>query len=287
MQSTNPGPAQRDTAIVFLAHVWSESVAKRFERLRRETAPLAECFLLLQDDGGDVVRNWRGYLATIGAPDALVTFNDLTLPAELGHRYFGMQRVMANTHFPLLQFARSRRYAYYWQVEFDVEYRGSWHDFFAAYTQTDASLLAMHFHTFVDWPEWCWWPSLTLPPGIDLLGDKLYKCFLPVMRLSRAAVDTIEQSHRQGWMGHFEAVLPTSLLLAGHRLEDLNVRQACYAGVYQDACGLLAVQSTVRCRPFISLGEFCNRGQGPLLFHPVKEPWTFDGTKVVVCTPAR
>jgi hypothetical protein len=273
----------RDTCVVFLTHIWDGGVARRFERLWRESAPHARCFLLLQDDDPRIVDLWKARLESLGAADAMMTFNSTELPARLGLRYFGAQRILANTHFPLLLFRRSQPdYAYYWQVEGDVEYRGRWGDFFAPYRETDSALLAAHIHRLQDWPDWYWWPSLTAPAGMILRNEQFLKAFMPVARFSRGALDSIEQAHRQGWLGHFEAVIPTVLLMEGLRLEDLNVRGTSYLGLFQDPVPLLPLLSTVRCRPFVTMQEFAQRGQGALLFHPVKENWAYDGEQVVV-----
>src|SRR3569832_1347600 len=271
-----------DTAIIFLTHVWHEVVARRFERLRRETQGLADCYVVLQDDKGELAPTWQAWLASIGAQDARFAFNAETLPAQLGFRYFGLQRIMGNAHFPLLLFARSKpQYSRFWQIEFDVEWRGVWREFFEPYGASDASRIAAHFHKATDWPDWFWWPSLSIPPGLPMNSDQIYKAFMAVARFSRPALESIERAHRQGWLGHFEAVVPTVLLLDGHRLEDLNVRRTAYMGPYQDPIPLLPLQSTVRCRPVVGYKEFSTRGQGPLLFHPVKELWTFDGQQLV------
>src|SRR3954471_17596380 len=188
----------RDTCIVFLTHVWDAGVARRFERLKSESAPHADCFLLLQDDDSRIVDIWKTRLESIGATDAMLTFNSADLPRRLGLRYFGAQRILANTHFPLLMFRRSHPdYAYYWQLEGDVEYRGRWGDFFAPYGGTDAALLASHIHRWADWPDWFWWPSLTAPVDTTLQTDQLFKAFMAVARFSRASLDVIEKAHHQ------------------------------------------------------------------------------------------
>lgn len=287
-QSRNPShsashrlPAMRQ-ALVFLTHVWHESVGRRFERLRREAGSLAECHVLLDDRAPAAVEGWRNFLSGIRAAETLVPFSPRELPGQLGFPFFGIRGIWSNPHFPLMAFARTRpQYDFFWQVEYDVEYRGRWGDFLGAYAATDAALLAAHFHRYADWPEWFWWPSLTVPAESGVKQDDLYKAFMPVMRLSRAAVASVERAHRQGWLGHFEAIVPTVLLREGHTLEDLNVRLRCYEGSYQDPIPLLPLQSTMRCRPPVGAAEFAQRGKGPLLFHPVKEPWFFDGERVV------
>jgi hypothetical protein len=261
----------RDTAIVFLAHTWSEALARRFERLRRETSPDFDCFALIQDDDENVLAQWQSSLKAMGAERALFRFSAATLATQLDLRYFGMRQVLSNTHFPLLLFSRSHRYSYYWQVEYDVELRGSWRDFFELYRPSEAAFVASHFHRWSDWPTWFWWPSLMPPAGAVVSTEQLFKAFMPVARFSHEALLVVERAHREGWLGHFEAVVPTVLMMNGHNLEDLNVRGKSYIGGFQDPVALLPLQSTLRARPPVGIDEFRNRGQGALLFHPVKD----------------
>src|SRR5687768_12072341 len=124
-------PTQHATAIVFLTHVWHEAVGRRFERLRRETASIAECHVLLDARAPAVEEGWRRFLGGIGAADALVPFTASQVSADLGFPFFGLRDVLSNAHFPMLWFARTRpQYAHVWQVEYDVEYRGRWSEFF-------------------------------------------------------------------------------------------------------------------------------------------------------------
>ncbi|MEZ0272785.1 MAG: hypothetical protein ACAH18_11890 [Methylophilaceae bacterium] len=274
-------PARADAVVLFLAHQWSEAIGQRFARLRRELSPFVDCFVLLQNDQGDVLRSWTAFLHAIGASDALVPFLADELPGELGLRYFGENRIMGNTHFPLLRFARSRRYRHYWQVESDVEYRGNWLSFFGAYRECETPLLASHIHRYHDWPTWHWWHSFAVPTDSGLALANLYKAFFPVFRISPPAIEAVEQAHRAGWLGHFEVVVPTAVTRAGLGLQDLCAINPCYVGASQNPCAILPIQSTLRWRPEVSVGEFWHRGSGALIFHPVKDNWSFDGEKIV------
>jgi len=169
-----------------------------------------------------------------------------------------------------------------WQVEYDAEYRGDWGSFFAAYQGNDAALLGAHIHRFDEWPSWCWWPSLGVPGNVQITRAQLRKAFMAVFRITREGVEAAVRAHRAGWVGHFEVVLPMALLCQGLRLDDLLVAGPCYIGPSQNPTEILALQSTVRYRPPISVEEFCQRGQGPLLFHPVKDNYAYDGQKVVL-----
>ena len=270
-----------DTAVVFLAHQWSEAIGQRFLRLRRELGTFADCFVLLHDDHGPVLEQWTSFLQAKDAPAALFAFDDQQLPAQLGWGYFGRTRILSNTHFPLMWFARGKPYQTCWQVESDVDYRGNWLSFLSAYRESQVPLLVTHIHRYAEWPTWNWWQSLTVPPGVELRDDGLYKAFFPVFRMTRQAIEEVEKAHRQGWSGHFEVLVPTLLVCRRHGIQDLRATVPCYIGASQNPCPILPIQATMRWRPPISRAEFMQRGTGPLLFHPVKENWSFDGERVV------
>lgn len=281
MHPEAPPLRSADTAVLFLTHQWTQSIRERFARMRREIGPHADCFVLLDGGNANVLAAWRAFLDSIGAPEALVPFHADELPGQLGFGFFGDERILGNTHFPLMNFARDTRYRYLWQVESDVELRGNWREFLAAYDGNDASLLATHFHRPEEWPTWHWWHSLWAPAGVQVRRESFRKAFFPVHRIAKPALDAIAQAHRDGWRGHFEVLVPTVLLQHGHRVEDLRAERPCYVGDSQNPCPILPVQSTMRWRPEIPIPEFMRRGEGPLLFHPVKKNWAFDGEKIV------
>jgi hypothetical protein len=102
-----------------------------------------------------------------------------------------------------------------------------------------------------------------------------------VFRISADGIEAVERAHRRGWLGHFEVLVPTTLVQAGLGVDDLCAVNLCYVGPSQNPSPILPVQSTLRWRPAVSLDEFNRRGAGPLIFHPVKENWSFDGNRVV------
>jgi hypothetical protein len=274
-------PAPRPAAAVYyLTHLWSPSIAYRFDRLRRELGPAADCFVLLQEDAGSVITQWKAFLGERGASDALVPFEPATLLERLGYRWFG-DSIMGSTHFPLLDLSRSRSYRHYWLVESDVEYRGNWHALLDAWRGCEADLLACHLRRHADWPGWGWWRTLRWPSSAQLGKDQLHRAFLPFFRISLTALQALDQAHRDGWKGHFEALVPTVLQRAGMTVQDLRATVPCYLGESQNPSASLTQQSTMRWRPEIRTSEFKGRGSGPLLFHPVKEDWAYDGDKVL------
>lgn len=268
-------------AVVFLIHLFSESTAMRFARLRKELAGYADCFVRLQDDGGPVTASWEEFLRANGAAAALVPFRPSDLPQELGYPFFAERQILGNVHFPLMVLARSRPYTHYWQIESDVDYRGNWRDFLKSFEGSDAALLASHIHRHEDWPTWFWWRSFEAPEGVTLPTGKMLKAFMPVFRITHDALAAVDKAHQAGWTGHFEALIPTVLALGGLKVQSLRGVNRCYVGDSQNPNRILPLQSTMRWRPPISVREFSTRDKGPLLFHPVKGNWAFDGAKLV------
>jgi hypothetical protein len=269
------------TAICLLAHRCTPSIAQRFDRLRREAEGRADCYVMLHDDGGPVAQGWREFLQARGMPQALWLFRPDTLVGSLGYQASGTLNMMGSTHMPLTFFARSHGYAHWWQVESDVDYRGNWGAFFDAYRGVEADVLASHVHHVSDWPTWSHWQSLVAPLDAGLRAESLYKAFFPVSRFSAAALRVVDHAHAHGWAGHFEALIPTLMKHEGLTLRDLRSVSPCYVGDSQNPAALLPLQSTMRWRPLVTQAEFAGRGEGPLLFHPIKENWCFDGARVV------
>jgi len=265
-----------------MTHQWSWSIAKRFTRLLSEVNQKVDCFLLLHDDEGSVCQQWLQFLESIGAQTQLKRFSPKNLTMQLGYPYLnGLQMLPGSVHFPLLNFSRSYRYQYYWVIESDVEYRGNWLTFLNTYRECQAALLGAHIHCHRECPTYWWWNSLTLPSDIHLAVDDLHKAFLPICRLSADALDLIDEAHRLGWRGHQEVLIPTVLHLNGQAIQDFSQTAECYLGDSQNPCWSRTRLSTLRWRPEITLDEFINRGHGPLLFHPVKQDWVFDGRNVL------
>ncbi|ROZ75703.1 DUF3405 domain-containing protein [Ramlibacter sp. WS9] len=273
-------PLRPPVAVFYLTHLWSQSIAHRFDRLRRELGADADCFVLLQDDHGGVTAQWKAFLDGRGTPQALVPFDPDDLLQRLGYRWFD-RSIMGSTHFPLLHLSKTHEYGHYWQIESDVEYRGDWRSLLGAYRNCEADLLASHFRRHADWPRWPWWRTLRVPVAAALTANDLRRAFFPILRISRQALEALDQAHRDGWEGHFEALIPTVVHRLGLLAQDLCATTACYLGDSQDRCADQARQSTMRWRPQIALGEFIGRGVGPLLFHPVKENWAYDGNRIL------
>jgi hypothetical protein len=281
-----PTSPRSTIAVLFLTHVWSRNIGERYARLRRELTGHADCLVLLQDGNLDVRSAWEEFLAALDASSDLRTYDPAKLEQRLGFAYLQPERIVpGSAHFPLLDFSLDEDYAYYWIVEYDVEYRGDWRDFFTLCHASDADLLAAHVHRHHEWPDWFWWKSLKPPFWRRMLGlprqRQWCKAFFPISRFSAAAIQTIRSAHRNGWQGHYEALVPTALHCHGLAVRDFNHITASYLGKDQDENADPDIQSTLRWRPEITPTEFTQRGTGSLLFHPVKQAWHCDGANII------
>ncbi|NTV98899.1 MAG: hypothetical protein HGA70_07035 [Chlorobiaceae bacterium] len=265
-----------EVAILFMTHKWSNGIASRFTRLWAEMSQTVKCFLLVQDGDAAMLKKWEGHLKSIGAGSALVIFNPGKLESGLGYRCLTEKGLVpGSAHYPVIAFSLLTAYKYYWLIEYDVEYRGFWPDFFDKFSNCDTALLGSHMQTYEEYPNWILWKHLSYPSAVTVDRQDLRKAFLPVYRISREALMCIHRAHLSSWQGHFEVLVPTVLRLNGLSMMNLNEVFPCYLGTHQDFCTDTALQSTVRYFPDISFYEFVNREIAPLLFHPVKQDWTF------------
>lgn len=277
----------QSTLILFLTHRWDRSLAERFLRLRRETRPFGDCRLLLQDDHGPVRAAWLDSLERGGEAEAIEFFDASRIEAELGYPFLSRVALTpGSTHYPLLQLARRTRHARYWLIEFDVECSRPWQEFFAAFERCDADLLASHVLSRMQRPSWFWWDLLHPPQGGRMEPSGQWRAFFPIYRISRKALEAIDDAHRAGWEGHYECLVPTVLRQSGCEVRDLREIIPCYTGTEQDPGADNANLSSMRFRPEITLQELTIPTPVPRLLHPVKSGITVvmatcNGAKVV------
>lgn len=268
------------TLILFLTHTWSRSLGERFLRLRREASAFGDCRVLLHDDHGPIRRAWQELLHSAGVPDALERFEPQALEAELGYTMFRQGSLTpGSAHFPLLKLVQHLAYSHYWLIEFDVECSRPWWEFFEAFEQSEADLIASHVYSRTQRPDWYWWKSMCGPAKEAVPVGSQWQAFLPVCRISRRALQMMDAAHRAGWRGHSEMLVPTVLKQRGLDVRDLREFSHCYTGTEQDPHEDLTRLSSMRFRPEITLRELAVRTSVPRLLHPVKS-----GISVVMAT---
>lgn len=222
VRETDPDRAQHTgrTAVVFVSHVLHESVFDRFEKLARESAhDVFFAYDATSASTGELqrVRETAGERArTFVASQVL----DVDYPdpwTEQNRRVL----VPGNTDLLYLYFARLEpAYSRYWFVEYDVAYTGHWSELFGAFENSSADLLGTTLQPYEHNPGWPWWKSLETVQEVD--RHEWVRGFFPIVRLSRSALEHLDEGYRSGWSGHFEAVLPTLVAHHGLEIEDLG-----------------------------------------------------------------
>lgn len=277
------------TAVLLLTHVWTPVVLARFERLRREIGERADVFLLRQGS----VAAFRAMADVSPVAPATIMFDRDRLESLLGYPYYRAGRIVpGSTHFPVLAIARCKpAYSHFMVIEFDVEFSGDWGALFDRVVKSGTDFAATHFRTFAFKPEWPFWLH-TRPAEADrdwaMDTRNLRRSFNPIYLLSRKAIDLVEAAHRGGWRAHNEILFATILSHHGCEIVDLAESGLCI-GHEQDPLPdePVTALSTMRWRPSVTSEEFEARSTGDTLFHPVKESWIYDGSRVVEFTDSQ
>lgn len=184
--------------------------------------------------------------------------------------------IPGSNHFPLLDFFRKNAdYDFYWLLENDVRFSGSWSYFFSVFSKyAECDFISSHIRTYSEEPGWYWWNSLSSRTGSPVL-EKLIRSFNPIYRISGAGLRFIDECLQCGWRGHHEILLPTLLWHSGYKVMDFGgngsfVPPQLINKFYTDdeVCpsGSLTGSGTMRFRPvWKRVGHVPNK-----LYHPVK-----------------
>lgn len=163
-------------------------------------------------------------------------------------------------------------YDYYWGIEYDVKFSGSWDRVFAHFQDNDADLLGTSIHTRDFNPHWGNWGSLKSPAVLG--DDQMVRGFFPIFRISQRGLIALDAAYRQGWNGHFECSMPSAVAAAGLRLEDIGGD-----GPFVAPGNTNRFYTNTLLDPNLTPGSFVFRptrtgvGAEPdLLWHPVKPP---------------
>jgi hypothetical protein len=262
------------TAILLFAHEFGQVTIDAYRRLDEQTAGFGDLFVL--NDGVQPAPLWMG--------DRLHVFDFEAIKREVPG-VLGDSVVPGNCHLATLDFHRNHpEYDFLWVIEYDVRFSGSWAAFLRAHQGNRADLLACHIRAFRDEPAWFWWHSLAGPQGVPS-EDRRFRAFLPIQRLSGAALVEIDRQVSRGWVGHFECLVPTLIAQAGMQLEDIGgrgpfVREGnegrFYSSLSTREGGLKGLGSMRHQPPIAYLGLRRNR-----LFHPVKKIGVTPGSLII------
>jgi hypothetical protein len=117
-------------------------------------------------------------------------------------------------------------YQYYLTVEYDVIFLTNPRESLAALIETAMSgdLAASRFTRKQEWnSDWMWWPGLQSPEGsgidLELIATR---AFMPIVGFSSDFAAIYEKKLAEGWIGHYEALLPTIAKHCGISVADFN-----------------------------------------------------------------
>ena len=253
------------SAFVVISHIFNRSIAREYEKIARAVEDLGEAWFIFQGErdqfqGIQPVKN----LFIVSRQNML----------DLGFPMIGPEIYPGSTHFPLFNFLISKHdFDHYWLIEYDVRFSGDWRYFFQECTSLQEDFLSPHLYYWQEEPAWYLWDSLTHPEKTIPLERRL-RCFHPVMRISRQALQALMKTHQEGWRGHGELLIPTLLHEQGFTMADFGGtgsfvppgwENKFYASASPDPGGKLE-KGTFRFRPsFIRAGREKNK-----LYHPVK-----------------
>ena len=198
------------SAVGFFTYLFDPEIISRYRKLKEDLADHAQTNIVAQ--------------AETPVPEALLAetvFFDFQELAGNAPRTLGSKVIPGNSHLTMLAFFRSQpEFDYYWYIEYDVVFTGAWSTLLDAWSDDTSDLLAPHLRTYGQEPDWPWWRSLRVPPAAAEKG--LVRAFMPVYRISRRALETLEAAVRDGCSGHFEALVPTVLQAASLQISDLG-----------------------------------------------------------------
>lgn len=215
------GMTFKTDCIVFTSHAVGEPLLRAFERLVDEAPADHDVMFLLNADAPSPEAERR-----LGDRLVRVAHEDLF---RLGYpekcRRDGW-KILGNVDLLFLELRRRHPgYDRYWFVEYDVHWEGRWGVLFEHFRASPADVLATTLNPVGEVPrklEVLTSPPLVIPAALGWAREDLIKGFLPICRLSGAALDALDAAYRAGLGGHFEFCLPTAVARAGLALEDIG-----------------------------------------------------------------
>jgi hypothetical protein len=257
-------------AIAWLSYLDDPEADAAFLKLREEAEDFGSVIKVRHDPDGP------------GRHDTLaLELSDIEIASALPPRFEQMRRLQLainRGYCDLLQFAVFQDrpdFDYYWFIEYDVDFTGSWRTFFAEFVDTPADLLGTNLYPKAlsqDWLHWKWFK-----PPAHVAAHSILRGFFPINRVSRRFCETYIR-RVEAWEGHWEALFPSIALDAGLRVEDIGgegpmtPRHRCQR-FYTSASPHRLEEGTFRAYPRVDTHYFPNRVDAlrpDHLWHPIK-----------------
>jgi len=210
------GPVTSRSVVLWNTHVWCRELEVEFEKFLHLAYPGAPDVWLVLDAKIPHVEDLTRRYEHCRVMDPEELFRELPYPRMEG------LGILHHSHFPVLDFYLSHPdYEYYWFIEFDVRYTGSWGSFLRSFEPYTQDLITSHVRRFRQEPAWPWWDSLR-HPAKTIERDKYLRSYNVIFRISNRALAFIDREQRDGWEGFNEVSLPTLLHHGGYRVMDFG-----------------------------------------------------------------
>ncbi len=232
--------------ILLLIHRFDYSTQKKIDSLFQLIDENTDCFLLYHKTDSQ--------LRIAPFYEKYIFYFSSNIIYEMGYRPFGDGIVVGNGHFPVLKFFLShRQYDYFWVIEGDVVFNGSWKSFFKNFSFDTSDMLSTYVSFYEEFKDWPWWDSLKTADSIVDKKDYV-KSFNPIYRLSNRALNVIHKYMLSGWEGHYEVLLASILHHHGLSVKDINAKGTYYS-----------------LHTFSHLPLAIQEAEANMLYHPIKE----------------
>ena len=268
------------SVVLILTHVNNHHTEKHLLNIKEELPKYFDIFLLCDNTKNifnleKLASNYFDFtindLANLEYPrKARAIYSEQMRQDNPNHKDFNF--IPGSTDLPLLLFRQAHPgYRYYWVIEYDVRFSGSWSQFFSAFDGNTADLLGTTLTRHHDIPNWYHWGSLAVD-GLGIAKGEFIRGFFPVYRMSNAALALLDRHYRNNVAGHYECLVPTLMRWAGLRIEDIGGN-----GEFVQPGNENRFYSNTPTRPTLGPGSFVFRpvidgvGKEPnKLWHPVK-----------------
>jgi len=208
------------TAVFLTTYFVSPALEEAYRRLCNETPENHDVYLVVNLSPGDPPVE-----STI-PPDRLITLTlqDLrSLPYPLKAQAPDWRFHPGNEDLIFwATWSRLPDYDFYWGVEYDVWFEGSWRLLFDRFLSSDADLLGTTLYRARLTPNAFNIWSLRYPADVDLADQNRIKGFYPIYRFSRRGAQLVDAGYRAGWGGHMEIAWATILAHEGAVIEDIG-----------------------------------------------------------------
>lgn len=215
--------APQKIAVLLMTHVFNDTIAALFRRLRAESPPEYDLFMIVnRKDQTEVL-----YDEAITRERVFYTCEADMLAMPYPGRvkpWDGIKWTLQgqeDLNF-LLFWQAHPDYDQYWGVEYDVHYEGNWNFLFQRFAESGSDLIATSLYHASETPHKTFHVPYLEPDGTPAKLEETIRGFYPLFRISAAACRAIDAEYRRGWQGHYEFLWGTLVDRAGLQIEDFG-----------------------------------------------------------------